>query len=231
MLYWRQAKDPIIISVLMRIINWPQAGDRAILEAVDSLRAGGLVAYPTDTLYGLGAAADDDAAVGRLFEAKGRPPDRPLPILLADIDALRQVAAEPLDLALRLASRFWPGPLTLVLHRAPAFHSLALAGEESVAVRVPDHDLPRRLIRGLGGPITGTSANLSGERPARTATDVAEQLADSVDIIIDGGPCPLGNESTVVDLREGTPLLRREGAVSRKVLEEAIGSALKDGEG
>lgn len=212
----------------MRILNWPREADRAISEAVDCLRTGGLVAYPTDTLYGLGAAAEDDGPVTRLFEAKRRPLGSPLPILLADVDGLRQVTEEPSDLALMLARRFWPGPLTLVLRRAPAFHSLALSGQHSVAVRIPNHDAPRRLIRALGAPITGTSANLSGRRPPQTAADVAEQLGDSVDIIIDGGPCPLGRESTVVDLTGETLRLLREGAVPRAMLEEAIGSTLKE---
>jgi L-threonylcarbamoyladenylate synthase len=212
----------------MRILNWPQAGDRAITEAVDCLRRGGLVAYPTDTLYGLGAAAGDDAAVSRLFEAKRRPLDQPLPILLSDTAQIEQVACLPAPLALKLASRFWPGPLTLVLPRAPAFHSLALARGDSAAVRVPDHSMPRELIRALGAPITGTSANLSGKRPPQTATDVAAQLGESVDIIIDGGPCPLGRESSVVDLTGESPRLLREGSISRQVLEEAIGSALEE---
>ncbi len=134
-------------------------------------------------------------------------------------------------LALRLASRFWPGALTLVLTRSPGFQSLALAGGETVAVRVPDHPVPLELMRALGGPLTGTSANVSGRAAPVTAMDVAEQLGGQVDIIIDGGRCPGGVESTVVDLTGAAPRLIREGAISRAELESIIGSQVPDVEG
>jgi L-threonylcarbamoyladenylate synthase len=215
----------------MRILTSPPISTAFLEEAVDCLRRGGLVAYPTDTLYGLGAAASDDEAVRRLFEAKKRPPMTPLPILVEDVEMASDVSDRLSPLALRLASRFWPGALTLVLPRSPQFHSLALAGGDTVAVRVPDHAVPLALVQALGEPLTGTSANVSGQRGPVTASDVAEQLGDAVDIIIDGGRCPGGVESTVVDLTGEEPRLVREGAISRVDLESAIGSLVLDSEG
>jgi len=184
------------------------------------------VAYPTDTLYGLGAAAGDDGAVRRLFQAKNRPLDNPLPILVASVGAAQRVAQMEPSLALRLASHFWPGGLTLVLPRSPGFHSLALAGGDTVAVRVPNHRVPLGLIRELGQPLTGTSANIAGGQAPLTAAEVADQLGERVDIIIDGGRCPGGIESTVIDLTGESPRLLREGAISRAELESVIGSEL-----
>jgi L-threonylcarbamoyladenylate synthase len=215
----------------MRILTSPPISTAFLEEAVDCLRRGGLVAYPTDTLYGLGALASDDEAVRWLFKAKKRPPAIALPILVEDVEMASDVSDRLSPLALRLASRFWPGALTLVLPRSPQFHSLALAGGDTVAVRVPDHAVPLALIEALGEPLTGTSANVSGQRGPVTASDVAEQLGDAVDIIIDGGRCPGGVESTVVDLTGEEPRLVREGAISRVDLESAIGSLVLDSEG
>jgi L-threonylcarbamoyladenylate synthase len=212
----------------MRIIAAPSAADPSLTEAVDCLRRGGLVAYPTDTLYGLGAAAGDDGAVRRLFQAKNRPLDDPLPILVASVEAAQEIAQMEPSLPLRLASHFWPGGLTLVLPREPGFHSLALAGGDTVAVRVPNHPVPLGLIQELGQPLTGTSANVSGGRAPLTAADVAAQLGERIDIIIDGGQCPGGMESTVLDLTGESPRLLREGAISRAELESVIGSELAD---
>ena len=186
------------------------------------------MAYPTDTLYGLGAAAGDDRAVKRLFQAKNRPLDNLLPILVASVGAAQRVAQMEPSLALRLASHFWPGGLTLVLPRSPGFHSLALAGGDTVAVRVPNHRVPLALIRELGQPLTGTSANIAGGPPPLTAGEVADQLGERVDIIVDGGRCPGGIESTVIDLTGESPRLLREGAISRAELESVIGSELAD---
>jgi len=207
----------------MRIITSQALTAGALAPVVDCLRGGGLVAFPTDTLYGLGAAVANDQAVRRLYKAKNRPADDPLPILLSHPRDARQVALRMSDLALKLASRFWPGPLTLVLPRHPAFHSLALAGRDDVAVRVPAHDVPRALIDALAEPITGTSANISGHTPPTTAQEVMEQLGDSVDIIIDGGPTPIGVESTVIDLVGETPRLLRGGAITRAQIEAVVG--------
>jgi L-threonylcarbamoyladenylate synthase len=197
--------------------------DDAVLEgAVRCLLEGGLVAFPTDTLYGLAAAASNDPAVKRLFEVKGRPPDRALPVLIQSIDDAEVVAIDIAPGARILMEAFWPGGLTLVLPRHPAFRSLALAGGETVAVRVPDHSVALELIRRLREPITGTSANLSGMPGPRTADDVRRQLGDRVDLIVDGGPCPGGIESTVVDCTVDPPRLLREGAVPAERITAAL---------
>jgi L-threonylcarbamoyladenylate synthase len=153
---------------------------------------------------------------------------KPLPILVGSLEEARWVADMELALALRLASRFWPGPLTLVLPRAVGFHSLALAGGETVAIRVPNHAVPLGLIRAVGQPLTGTSANISGGEAPLTAQAVADQLGDRIDIIIDGGQCPGGIESTVVDLTSDVPQLVREGAISRAEIESITGSQLSN---
>jgi L-threonylcarbamoyladenylate synthase len=207
----------------MRILNWLESPDATSAAAVKCLRHGGLVAFPTDTLYGLAVDPSNDEAVQRLFRAKRRSLDAPLPILVASPEEAGEVARVMPALALRLGDHFWPGPLTMVLERSLAFRSLALGGSDSVALRVPDHAVPLALIRGLARAITGTSANKTGEAPPRTAIEVVHQLDGDVDIIIDAGPCPLGVESTVIDLTEDPPHLLREGAVSRAEL-EAIAS-------
>jgi len=197
--------------------------DAATLErAADILRHGGLVAYPTDTVYGLAADPRNDEAVRKLFEAKGRKPEQSVPLLFASPQDLAYVVADVPDVALGLLREFWPGPLTIVLPKAQRFRSRAVVGD-TVAVRVPDHPVPRELARLLGGPITGTSANLTGGPEPLTADDVRSQLGDRVDLIIDGGPCPGGTPSTVVDCTVEPPRLRREGAISRDELQRATG--------
>ncbi len=195
-------------------------------EAAAVLRGGGLVIYPTDTVYGLGALATHDKAVRRLFRVKDRAPDRPLPLLLADAADVAAVAAPVPPLARRLMQRFWPGGLTLVSRKSPHFHSLALAGGATVGVRVPDHPLLRAIIRRAGGPITGTSANLSGLPSPRTLAEALAQIGEAVDLAIDGGPCPGGVESTVIDITIEPPCILREGALDRAEVEEALGTAL-----
>ncbi|MBI4233661.1 MAG: threonylcarbamoyl-AMP synthase [Chloroflexi bacterium] len=197
-----------------------------IQEGVAILRRGGLVAFPTDTLYGLGADGLNEAAVERVFEAKGRPYGMPLPLLLADPADLGRVASPVPDLALTLARRFWPGPLTLVLPKAPAVPTVVAGRGWTVGVRLPNHPVPRELARRLGNPITGTSANLSGQPPAATAAEVRRQLGDVIDLIVEGGPAGGGQESTVVDLTGPRPRIVREGAISREALAEACGPAV-----
>ncbi len=194
----------------------------ALAEAVAVLKGGGLLAYPSDTVYGLGAAVSDERAIERLFVVKGRLSEKALSLLLADAEDMAPLCAEVPPAAKLLAERFWPGGLTLVLRRSPAFHSAALGGD-SVAVRVPDHAFLREVIRALGEPITGTSANRSGRPSCRTAQEVKRELGDAVDLIIDGGPSRAGQESTVVDITDDTPKILREGAVSRTDIERVVG--------
>ena len=195
-----------------------------IERAADVLRRGGLVAYPTDTVYGLAALPTDDQAVARLFKAKKRPPERAVPLLIASPTDLALVAAEMPEVAQRLIDAFWPGALTLVVRKASAFRSPAIG--ETVAVRVPDHPTPRELARLLGAPITGTSANVSGGPEPLAADDVRSQLGDAVDLVIDGGRCPGGRPSTVVDCTVDPPRIVREGAIGREELARAAGTKL-----
>jgi L-threonylcarbamoyladenylate synthase len=197
--------------------------DRASVgDAVAVLRSGGLVCYPTDTVYGMGAAAGDDAAVRHLYAVKGRPPGKPLPLLLADAgDAARIADVTPLVRS--LAGRFWPGPLTIIVRKLSSYRSLALAGGETIALRVPDHSLVRSIARTLGEPLTGTSANRAGAPAAVSAAEAEFQLGEMVDLIIDGGPCRNREESTIIDITQEPPRILRAGAVSREELEAVAG--------
>jgi L-threonylcarbamoyladenylate synthase len=195
----------------------------SLAEALAVLKGGGLVVYPSDTVYGLGAAASDERAVARAFAVKGRLSEKALPLLLADVGDMAPLCAEVPPVAKLLTERFWPGPLTLVLRRSPSFQSPVLGGGDSVALRVPDHSFLRELIRALGEPITGTSANRSGRPSCRTAREVQRHLGSAVDLIIDGGTSRAGPESTVVDITCHPPKIVRGGALSRKEIERAIG--------
>lgn len=195
-----------------------------IAAAVDALRAGRLVAYPTDTLYGLGADALNEDAVERVFEAKGRPQGMPLPLLIAGTEQLAIVAAGVPDAALRLADAFWPGGLTLVLPVSGSVPPLVTARGWKVAVRLPDHPVPRALAEGLGRPITGTSANRSGGPEPRSGAGVREALGEAVDVILDMGPSPAGRSSTVLDVTTEQPRILRLGAISREDIERALDS-------
>lgn len=186
-------------------------------RAAEILRAGGLVAFPTETVYGLGADATNDDAVARIFEAKGRPAFNPLISHAADMAMARRLAAfDPVAEA--LAAAFWPGPLTLVLPRAEGspVSLLATAGLDTLAVRVPAHEIARALIARTGRPLAAPSANPSGTVSPTRAAHVAEGLGDKVDMILDGGPCTAGIESTIVALVDGTPRLLRPGAIARE---------------
>ena len=201
------------------------SADSTLLErAADILRRGGLVAYPTDTVYGLGADPRNDEAVRRLFEAKGRPAEQSVPLLIASADDLPRLAAEIPKAARSMMDAFWPGALTIVLRKAATFHSMAVG--DTVGLRVPDHPVPRELSRLLGAPITGTSANRAGGPEPLTAQDVGSQLGKRVDLLIDGGRCPGGRPSTVVDCTVDPPRIVREGGISREELVRVAGVTL-----
>ncbi len=200
----------------------PASESNAITRAVEVLRAGGLVAYPTDTVYGLAALATNDAAVEKLFAVKQRAPDQSMPLLIASPRDLAQIAADVPAVARRLIGQFWPGGLTIVMPKAATFHSKALIGN-TVGVRVPDHPIPRQLVQLLDAPITGTSANVSGGPEPMTADDVRKQLGDGVTLIIDGGRCEGGTPSTVIDCTTKPPRIVREGAIGREELVRAAG--------
>ena len=199
----------------------------ALARAGELLRSGGLVAFPTETVYGLGADATNARAVARIFEAKGRPSFNPLISHCADAESA--FAHGRFDARARaLAHAFWPGPLTLVVPRAAdsAIAELTGAGLPTLALRVPGGELARRLIADAGRPVAAPSANRSGSISPTTARHVADSLGDAVDLILDGGPCTVGVESTVVDLSGDRPALLRPGGVAREELEAVAGPLL-----
>lgn len=187
--------------------------DPAFVAAVARLRDGELVAFPTDTVYGVGAIVWDAAAVARLYTAKLRALDKAIPVLLAAAADLALIARAAPPAALRLAERFWPGPLTLVVPALPSIPAEVTAGGDTVAVRVPDHPLARALIRAAGAPLATTSANLSGQPSPVTAAEVTAQLGDRIAVILDGGRCPGGVPSTLVDVTGEHPVILRPGPI------------------
>ena len=197
-------------------------------KAAEILRGGGLVAFPTETVYGLGADATNDLAVARIYEAKGRPQFNPLIAHVVEVDAALALAEFPAA-ALALAARFWPGPLTLVLPRKAGcpVSLLASAGLPSIALRVPQHSLALELIRETGRPIVAPSANPSGRISPTTAAHVREGLGTKVDMVLDGGRCAVGLESTIVSLLDDTPRLLRAGGLARAKIEQVLGRKLE----
>jgi L-threonylcarbamoyladenylate synthase len=184
----------------------------ALAPAIEALTRGGVIAYPTDTLYGLGADPRDERAVGRIFDIKGRSEQQPLPLIASTIEQALQVGHAN-EAAARLASRFWPGPVTLILRlRTPLAPGVGAHG--TVGVRVPDHPVARALAEGLGFPITSTSANRSGQPPAALASEVIAAIGPYLDAIVDAGPTRGGSPSTIVDVSDNRPRLVREGAVA-----------------
>lgn len=191
-------------------------------EAARVLRQGGTVAFPTETVYGLGGNALDRRAVARIFAAKGRPQDNPLIVHIAQMDTLETIASSVSPEAKRLADRFWPGPLTLILPKSDVIPDEVTAGLESVAVRMPSHPVACALIRAAGVPIAAPSANISG-RPSPTAADhVWRDMAGRIDILVDGGPTNIGVESTVLDMTCWPPVILRPGGVALEAIRELI---------
>ncbi len=201
----------------------PAAPGAALAEAVARLRAGELVAFPTETVYGLGAHALDPAAVRRIFEAKGRPSYNPLIVHVPDVEAARALVTAWPPAADALAARFWPGPLTLVLPRRPEVPDAVTAGRATVAIRVPAHPVARALLAACGLPLAAPSANRFTELSPVTAAQVARSLGDRVPLILDGGRTAVGIESTVVDLTTTPPQLLRPGTLTREALEAVVG--------
>ncbi len=195
----------------------------AIAEAARVLREGGLVAFPTETVYGLGANALDASAVARIFAAKGRPANNPLIVHVADTRAARRVVADWPPLAAMLAERFWPGPLTLVLPKRDTVPDAVTASGPTVAVRVPAHPLAQALVRAAGVPIAAPSANRSTELSPTRAEHVLRGLDGRIDVLLDGGPTAGGIESTVLDLTATPPRLLRPGLLSIAELESVLG--------
>ncbi|MFE0510114.1 L-threonylcarbamoyladenylate synthase [Streptomyces sp. NPDC058964] len=198
-----------------------------IEKAAGALRAGELVAFPTETVYGLGANAEDPAAVARIFQVKGRPPSHPLIVHLGGAELLDDWVEDVPATARLLAERLWPGPLTLVLRRGRRVPLEATGGLETVAVRVPDHPVALALLSAFGGGVTAPSANRFGQVSPTTANDVRAELGDAVDFVLDGGPCAVGVESTIVDATGEVPSILRPGGVTREDLEAVLGYRLE----
>jgi L-threonylcarbamoyladenylate synthase len=194
-----------------------------IAHAVEVLRAGGLVAFPTETVYGLGADAANPAAVRRLYAVKGRPPDHPLIVHIASAAGLEQWADDNPSAARALAAACWPGPLTLLLRRRPEVDSTVTGGRDTIGLRVPAHPLALELLRAFEGGVAAPSANRFGAVSPTTADHVRADLGDEVDLILDGGPCTVGVESTIVDLTVEPPTVLRPGAVPAEALALIIG--------
>jgi L-threonylcarbamoyladenylate synthase len=207
-----------ISSRLRSSIDIPATLERQVGASIRLLKEGGVVAFPTDTLYGLGADFASPTAVQRVLAIKGRPMDMGLPLLLCGPEQLPMIARELSEVSNHLALHFWPGALTLVVRRSAEVSDLVTGGRDTVAVRVPDHPVPRALAQGLGRPITGTSANLTGAPPATTAQEVRRHLGAQVDRIIDGGPSPLGRASTILDVSGPVPKMVRAGAITLEAL-------------
>jgi L-threonylcarbamoyladenylate synthase len=198
----------------VRVVDAERPATADIAAAVDRLRAGGLVAFPTETFYGLGADALDPAAVARVFLAKGRPADKPLLVLVDSPAMVGEVAADVPERARRLMARYWPGPLTLVLRARLHLPPALTAGTGTIGVRVPGHPVARALVHASGRPVTAPSANPHGVPSPRTALEVLAGLGDAVDLVLDAGPTPGGLSSTLLDLTGPVPRVIRPGAVT-----------------
>lgn len=203
--------------------------DRAVLaEAAAVLREGGLVAFPTETVYGLGANALDETAARRIYEAKGRPSDNPLIAHIADFEALVPLTAEIPEAGRKLAEAFWPGPLTMVFKKSGVVPHGTTGGLETVAVRMPSDPVARELIRLAGVPIAAPSANTSGRPSPTRAEHVLQDMDGKIEMIVDGGPVGIGVESTIVDVTEEIPTLLRPGAVTMEMLRSVVGETAVD---
>lgn len=202
------------------------ASPEALGRAAAVLKGGGLVAFPTETVYGLGADARDARAVARIFAVKGRPSDHPLIVHIASAAAMAEWAVAIPALAVTLAEHFWPGPLTLVLRRAGSVPDAVTGGQATVGLRVPSHPVALALLAASGCALAAPSANRFGRVSPTTAQHVHDDLGDDVDLILDGGPCAVGVESTIVDLTGASPAILRPGGLAREALEAVAGCAL-----
>lgn len=217
---WRTSKS---IQMNILSVDPERPSPEALRRAAEVLRGGGLVAFPTETVYGLGAHALDPAAVARIYAAKGRPAYNPLIVHVSGVDAARSLARAWPEAAERLAERFWPGPLTLVVPRTDSIPDAVSAGLPTVALRVPGHPVALGLLEAAAIPLAAPSANRSTQVSPTTAQHVRRSLGSAVDLILDGGPCPVGIESTVLSLAGEVPTILRPGTVSLDEIAAVVG--------
>ena len=196
---------------------------KAIQAAVDAIRAGNLVVFPTETVYGLAADATNEAAVRKVIDAKGRAEKQPLPVQVSGAGAILQVAEFVPERVRPLMDLYWPGPLTLVLVKNPAIPGVVTGGKETVGVRVPDHPIALALVKALGTPIVATSANVSGEPATTNAPDAVRDVGSSVEVVLDGGDSRLGQASTVVDVTVTPAKVLRRGTINVDALRKVLG--------
>lgn len=199
-----------------------------VKEAGDVIKAGGLVAFPTETVYGLGGDALNPLSSAKIYSAKGRPSDNPLIVHIADMEALDAIVREIPDSAGKLADKFWPGPLTMILHKSEAVPYETTGGLDTVAVRMPVHGVARELIRAAGGYVAAPSANRSGRPSPTLAKYVIEDMDGRIEMIIDGGDVEIGLESTIVDLTAERPIILRPGYITRQMLEQVLSAVEED---
>jgi len=209
-------------------INREKFEDAELEKAAEFLRCGKLVAFPTETVYGLGGNAYDETASARIYAAKGRPSDNPLIVHIAEVDALEELAVEVPEAAYRLAEAFWPGPLTMILKKSEAVPKTTTGGLDTVAIRMPADEIASTLIRLSGVYVAAPSANASGRPSTTKAEHVIEDLNGKIDVIIDGGASEIGLESTIVDLTGEVPLILRPGYISAEQLAEVLGEVRFD---
>ena len=202
---------------------------QALQEAGEIIKAGGLVAFPTETVYGLGGDALKASSSKKIYEAKGRPSDNPLIVHIAELKALYQIVKEVPPVAEVLAGRYWPGPLTMIFEKAGCVPLETTGGLATVAVRMPSSKIARALIKAAGGYVAAPSANRSGRPSPTAARDVIEDLGGRVDMVIDGGEADIGLESTIIDLTGKIPMILRPGYITEEMLREAVGNVGKDG--
>lgn len=194
-----------------------------ISRAVDLLRGGGVVAFPTETVYGLGADATNLQAVRNVFAIKGRPATNPVIVHVADASVAHRFASKWPETATKLVEKFWPGPLTIILPKAETIVTAATAGRKTVGLRAPDHPMTQELLKAFDGPIIGPSANRSSRVSPTTAQHVKDELGEKIEMVLDGGPCKVGIESTVIDLSVTLPMILRPGAIAKWQIEQVIG--------
>ena len=201
-----------------------RANRAAVVQAARLLAEGRLVAFPTETVYGLGANAANPDAVGRIFEAKRRPADHPVIVHVADVAAAERWSSMLPEEARALAHAFWPGPLTLIVPRAEHVHDVVTGGQSSVGLRAPSHPVARALLQEFGGGIAAPSANRFGHVSPTTARHVVDDLGDAVDLVLDGGACPIGIESTIIAFTTGAPVLLRPGGIGVDAIASILGA-------